>query len=188
MRKLYLIAAFACYFTTPYQVEAQMAPAPTTSPFSSDNEDTVSPKTSYPLGRSDLVAQSMATVLRMEGAKRKLCDEFGCLLLSNDSKNYNLVGFYVKMPQMLGTDRWGVNQLDALLPPKYSLLKVKTGDATACALPIRLELKRRGTGERVTAVANGNFCTTPGQTNTISIRVATPSAEVVEQGSSDTNR
>ena len=153
---------------------AQVAPEPTTSPFGAPNEDRINPKTSYPLGRADLAAQGMAASMRMEHIKRRLCEEFGCLLVRNESRNYVVTGFYVKMPGMLGTDRWGENVLDDPLQPSYELLKVKTGDADACALPVRFELKKRRTGERATVLTEGNFCSTPGQTNLLRIRVVTP--------------
>jgi len=153
---------------------AQVAPDPTTSPFGAPNEDRIIPKTSYPLGRADLVAQRMAASIRVEHIKRKLCDEFGCLVVRNESRNYVVTGFYVKMPGMLGTDRWGENVLDDPLRPSYSLLKVKTGDTDACALPVRFELKKRRTGERATVLSDGNFCSTPGQTSVLRIRVVTP--------------
>ena len=157
---------------------AQVSSAPTTSPFDGASEDRILPKTSYPLGRSDLVAQGMAADLRVERVKRRLCDEFGCLVVRNESRNYNLTGFYVKMPDMIGTDRWGVNQLDEPLRPNYSLLKVKMGDADACALPVRFELRRRRSGERATVLAEGNFCSTPRQISLLSVRVVSPQVTV----------
>ena len=156
------------------QAQAQVTPEPTTSPFGPPGEDRILPKTSYPLGRADMVAQSLASSLRAEHAKRRLCDEFGCLVVRNESRTYTLTGFYVKMPRMLGTDQWGPNQLDEPLRPSYSLLKVKTGDANACSLPVRFELKKRRTGERATVLSDGNFCSTPGQTSVLRIRVVTP--------------
>jgi hypothetical protein len=161
---------------------AQPAPAPTTSPFGAAGEDRILPQTSYPLGRSESVAQGLAASLQVERVKRKLCEELGCLVIRNDSRNYSVTGFFVKMPAMLGTDRWGPNQLDSPLRPSFSLLKVKTGGADACALPVRFELKKRRSGERAAIIAEGNFCATPGQTNVLSIRVVTPQVSV-EQGS-----
>jgi hypothetical protein len=156
------------------EARAQVAPDPTTSPFGAANDDRILPKTSYPLGRADLVARGMAASLRVEHIKRQLCEEFGCLVVRNDSRNYVVTGFYVKMPGMLGTDRWGENVLDDPLRPSDSLLKVKTGDADACALPVRFELKKRRTGERATVLSEGNFCSTPGQTSVLRIRAVTP--------------
>ena len=160
------------------QAQAQVTPEPTTSPFGPPGEDRILPKTSYPLGRADMVAQSLASSLRAEHAKRRLCDEFGCLVVRNESRTYTLTGFYVKMPRMLGTDQWGPNQLDEPLRPSYSLLKVKTGDANACALPVRFELKKRRSGQRATVLTEGNFCSTPRQINLLSIRVVTPQVTV----------
>ena len=76
-----------------------------------ESADTVPPKTSYPLGNSQLVAQNMMAALRIEHAKRDLCWRLGCLVVANESRSYKVTGFFVQMPDMLGTDRWGAQPI-----------------------------------------------------------------------------
>lgn len=75
------------------------------------------------LGNSQLVAQNMMATLRIENAKRYLCWRLGCLVVANESRSYKVTGFFVLMPDMLGTDRWGVNQFDQQLPARSTALQ-----------------------------------------------------------------
>ena len=60
-----------------------MVPSP--DPFAGgEAEDKDPSKTSYPLGRSDVVARQMVLGLRLERLQRDLCAELGCLMIINE--------------------------------------------------------------------------------------------------------
>ena len=144
-----------------------------------ESADTVPPKTSYPLGNSQLVAQNMMAALRIEHAKRDLCWSLGCLVVANESRSYKVTGFFVQMPDMLGTDRWGVNQFDQPLPARSAALRFKTGGTDACDLPVRFVLTHSSTRETIEVRSRANLCMTPHKDSLLRLKVFEPTIEAV---------
>ena len=91
---------------------------PSTDPFAGgEAEDKILPKTSYPLGRSDVVARQMVLGLKLERLQRDLCAELGCLMIINKSKSYEVTAFYA---QTAGADGKAGVELQPVRPAALS--------------------------------------------------------------------
>jgi hypothetical protein len=159
-------------------------PASADSPFGhrdGDDRDTIVPITSYPLGESQQVASGMARQLRMHWVQRDLCDQLGCLVVHNDTRNYTVAEFRILSRGRDGMPRWGANQLEHPLLPKQQLVQVKMAAADSCNRDIRFVLKHRKTKETLVMESATNLCPTPHVHNVIHLNVRVPAVTVEDE-------
>jgi len=159
-------------------VSAQIM-VPTTDPFAGrDGADTVAPQTSYPLGRSDLVARQMVLGLRLERMQRDLCAELGCLMIINESKSYQVTAFYAQTTGPDGKLEWSRNQFGEPLYPKRATWRFKTGGANSCDVPVRFVLRNPKTKDTFQFETRTSLCSGPHNDSLVRIRAVVPSVEV----------
>ncbi len=152
---------------------------PTTDPFAGpDAADTVRPKTSYPIGQSDMVAKAMLLSLKLERAQRDLCWELGCLVIVNESKSYNVIGFYVQSMDRDGNPAWSPNQFGRPLYAKRATFRYKTGAADSCDLPVKFVLKHPKTKDTFEFETRASLCKAPHVDSLVRIRAVVPGVEV----------
>jgi hypothetical protein len=142
--------------------------------------DTILPRTSYPLGQSQVVASSMARSLRMEWVKRDLCWQIGCLVVHNDTKYYKVAEFRVQMPRRDGTARWGPNQLHHSLLPQQKIVRLKTAPSDSCERQLQFVMQNRQTREKMTIETVSNLCPTPHTDNVVRLNVVKPEVTIEE--------
>lgn len=159
---------------------AASADSPFTRRGGADEGDTILPITSYPLGRSDVVANAMAGNLRWRWIERDLCDQIGCLVIQNDSKFYKVAEFRIELFDRDGKSRWSRNQLLHPLLPKEKLVRLKVAPADSCLRDIRFVLQHRKTRESLVMDSTTNLCPSPNADNVIRIDVKKPEITVVE--------
>lgn len=162
---------------------AQEAPPPSGSPFSKDpgmDGDSVGPITSYPLGESEALAQSMLASLRMEKRVRNLCWEIGCVVFVNESNNYMVTGFYVQQPAKNGGTEWSRNQFLIPLLAQRLTFRFKSGGADACDLPARFVLRAPHKKETISYDTRISLCSTPHHDSLVRIKAVMPEVEVGE--------
>ena len=152
---------------------------PTTSPFEGgEAEDKVLPKTSYPLGRSDIVARQMVLGLRLERMQRDLCAELGCLMIVNESKSYEVTAFYAQTTGADGRPEWSANQFGRPLSPKRATWRFKTGGPGTCDVPVRFVLRNRTTRDVVQFETRTSLCSGPRNDSLVRIRAVIPEVRV----------
>ena len=153
---------------------------PTTDPFAGGGEaaDTVSPKTSYPLGRMDVVARQMALGLRLERVQRDLCAELGCLMIVNESKNYEVTEFYARTTSPDGKLEWSPNQFGRPLYPKRATWRFKTGGADSCDVLVKFTLRNPKTKDTLQFETRTSLCSGPHNDSLVRIRAVVPQVEV----------
>lgn len=152
---------------------------PTTDPFAGgDGADTVAPKTSYPLGRSDVVAQQMVLGLKLERAQRALCAELGCLMVVNESKSYEVTAFYARTTGPDGKPEWSTNQFGRPLYPMRATWRFKTGGADSCDVPVRFVLHNPRTRDTLQFETRTSLCSGPHNDSLVRIRAVIPHVEV----------
>jgi hypothetical protein len=152
---------------------------PTTDPFAgSEAADTVAPKTSYPLGRSDIVARQMVLGLRLERMQRDLCAELGCLLIINESKSYQVTAFYAQTAGPDGKPEWSRNQFGRPLYPKQATWRFKTGGAGTCDVPVRFVMRNPKTKDSFQFDTRTSLCSGPHNDSLVRIRAVVPQVEV----------
>ena len=152
---------------------------PTTDPFAGHDEaDTIAPKTSYPLGRSDLVARQMVLGLRLERAQRDLCAELGCLMIINESKSYQVTAFYAQTRSADGKPEWSSNQFGRPLYPKRATWRFKTGGPGTCDVPVRFVMRNPKTKDVVQFDTRTSLCSGPRNDSLVRIRAVVPEVRV----------
>ncbi|MFL6730066.1 MAG: hypothetical protein ACJ8E3_09755 [Sphingomicrobium sp.] len=162
--------------TTPTAAQIMV---PTTDPFAGGNaEDKILPKTSYPLGRADLVARQMVLGLKLERAQRDLCAELGCLMIVNESRTYEVIAFYAQTAGADGKPEWSSNQFGRPLYPKRATWRFKTGGAATCNVPVRFTLRNRKTRDTFDFETRTSLCSGPHNDSLVRIRVVLPEVRV----------
>lgn len=152
---------------------------PTTDPFAGgEAEDKVLPKTSYPLGRSDVVARQMVLGLKLERAQRDLCAELGCLMIINESRNYQVTAFYAQTAGADGQPEWSSNQFGRPLYPKRATWRFKTGGPTTCDVPVRFVLRNPRTKDEFQFETRTSLCSGPHNDSLVRIRAVVPEVRV----------
>lgn len=152
---------------------------PSTSPFAGGvAEDKVLPKTSYPLGRSDVVARQMALGLRLERVQRDLCAELGCLMIVNESRTYQVTAFYAQTMGADGKPEWSSNQFGEPLYPKRATWRFKTGGPATCDVPVRFVLRNPKTRDVVQFETRTSLCSGPHNDSLVRIRAVIPEVKV----------
>lgn len=152
---------------------------PTTSPFAGgEAEDKILPKTSYPLGRADVVARQMVLGLRLERAQRDLCAELGCLMIVNESRSYQVTAFYAQTAGADGTPEWSSNQFGQPLYPKRATWRFKTGGPGTCDVPVRFVLRNPRTRDQIRFETRTSLCSGPHNDSLVRIRAVAPEVKV----------
>ncbi|HEX6661559.1 MAG TPA: hypothetical protein VF067_06805 [Sphingomicrobium sp.] len=152
---------------------------PTMDPFAGpEAADTIRPKTSYPLGQSDMVARTMLLALKLERAQRDLCWELGCLVIVNESKNYNVTGFYVRSVDRDGKPAWSSNQFGQPLYARRATFRFKTGGADSCDVPVKFVLKHPKTKDTFEFETRASLCKAPHIDSLVRIRAVIPEVKV----------
>jgi len=141
--------------------------------------DTIAPITSYPLGRSDLVAMNLVQSIRMAEVKEDLCIRFGCLVIVNESRAYKVMEMRIEMTDRKGGKRWGPNQLDRPLQALQATLRIKVPDLEDCDLPVRFTLRESKGREEVSIDDRVRLCAEPDQHTLMRIKVVKPTVEVL---------
>ena len=141
--------------------------------------DTLAPITSYPLGRSDLVAMGMVQSLQMERIKEDLCERYGCLVIINESRAYKVVEMRVEMTDRKGAKRWGPNQLDKPLLARQATLRIKVPDLQPCDFPVRFMLREAKGRETLSIEDRIRLCAEPDRHTLMRIRAVKPTVEVL---------
>ena len=174
MRKAMLATLLLLAAPTPAQIMV-----PTTDPFAGGDEaDKIRPKTSYPLGQSDVVARQMALGLRLERVQRDLCAELGCLMIINESKVYQVTAFYAQTAGPDGKVEWSSNQFGSPLYPKRATWRFKTGGPGTCDVPVRFTLRNPKTRETVQFETRTSLCSSPHTDSLVRIRAVLPEVQV----------
>ena len=160
---------------------AAVAQSPFTRRDGSNDGDTLPQITSYPLGESQLVAESLARNVRMYWIEREVCDQLGCLVVQNDTKNYRVAEFRIELLDRDGSSRWSRNQLLHPLLPKQKLVRMKVAPPGSCDRDIMFVLQHRKTKERLVMESTTNLCPTPYADNVIRIDVKKPEVTVQDE-------
>ena len=147
-------------------------------PDDTDGENTVRPKNFTVPGASQAVGQGLASAMMLEQRVKDYCWEYGCLVIVNETANYNITGFFVEMTGRDGGKRWGPNQFGEQLRPMKATFRFKTGDATACDRPVLFILKHRTTKEIAKIETNASLCKAPRLDSLVRIRMVMPDVRV----------
>jgi len=176
MRKAGPALTMLLLFTAPAAAQVMV---PTTDPFAGgEAEDKILPKTSYPLGRSDLVARQMVLGLKLERVQRDLCAELGCLMIINESKSYEVTAFYAQTAGADGKAEWSSNQFGRPLYPRRATWRFKTGGPSTCDVPVRFVMRNRKTGDVVQFETRTSLCSGPHNDSLVRIRAVVPEVRV----------
>lgn len=157
---------------------AVSADSPFGHPFA-DDADTIVPITSYPLGQSEVVAHSQLRELQYYWVQKDLCDQYGCLIVLNDTRLYKVAEFRIESHLRDGSKRWSANLLDHPLLPTDTITRVKTASID-CERPVQFILKHRKTKETVVMEGTTDLCPTPHADN-LSINIKLPEVTVDEK-------
>lgn len=143
-----------------------------------ESADTLRPKTFTVPGASQEVAAGFARQMILEQRVKDYCWEFGCLVIINETSNFNVTGFFVDMPRRDGTRRWGPNQFGEQLYPMKATYRFKTGDATACSRPVLFVLRHKKTKEVARIETQASLCKSPKVDSVLRIRMVKPEVTV----------
>ncbi|HEX6742256.1 MAG TPA: hypothetical protein VF079_10755 [Sphingomicrobium sp.] len=176
MRNVFPALTALLLFAAPADAQIMV---PTTDPFAGhEAADTIPPKTSYPLGRADLVARQMVLGLKLERAQRDLCAELGCLMIINESKSYQVTAFYAQTAGADGTPEWSSNQFGRPLYPKRATWRFKTGGPGTCDVPVRFVLRNPKTKDEIQFDTRTSLCSGPHNDSLVRIRAVVPEVKV----------
>jgi hypothetical protein len=157
---------------------AQVMPV-TMDPFAGTaDEDTIRPKTSYPIGQSEIVARSMLAAMRLEQRQRDLCWELGCVVIVNESPTYMVTGFHVQERKRDGKLGWSSNQFGAPLLSKRATFRFKMGDENTCAQPVMFVLRKPRTKDALKFETRVPLCSSPHRDSLVRIRAVIPEVAV----------
>lgn len=153
------------------------------SPFAGANSEDSTANTSYPYGQSDLMARQMANSVRSARMKRDLCQQYGCLVIANQSKTFRITEFRVRERSRDGTLRWSENQFRQFgqpLGPRKAVYLFKTGKPETCDWPVLFVLSDPERRETMTVEMRASLCTSPHQDSLVRVNVVRPEVIVGE--------
>jgi hypothetical protein len=151
-------------------------------PFSQeDPADSQRPKTSYPIGDSQAVAHAMVLAMHLEQRQQDLCWKLGCLVIVNETRNFNVTGFYVDTSDGRGERKWSSNQFGRPLFARKATFRFKTGDPTSCDRPVLFVLKQPKTKDVLKVETRASLCTAPHVDSLVRVNVVRPEV-IVEEG------
>ena len=149
--------------------------------YDSQDGDTIGAKTATVFGGSEQVARNMLVAMRLERKQRDLCDEMGCLVIVNESQNFNVTGFFVDSSVKTGKPGWGANQFRTPLLAKKATYRVRLDEKGVCELPLMFVMRHVTTGEEVRVEGRSNMCRTPRSASLLRLKVVIPTVEVGKQ-------
>jgi hypothetical protein len=127
---------------------------------------------------------SMLVEMNVEKRTRDNCWNLGCLVIVNETRGYDVIGFYIDIGKPGAQPKWGPNQFPLALNPSRMTLKFKTGGPATCNLPVRFVLQHQKTREKVEIGGTASLCTTPHQDAIMHVKVLEPSV-IIENGTAD---
>lgn len=137
-------------------------------PAFAQDEDGVMPDRASP----GINARAWAAMMRNYPEQVKVnCWKLGCMVVINETSNYDVVGFYVDSASPGRSPRWSDNQMTNALEPLKATLRFKNGGKNMCSLPVRFVLRQRDTHEKMDVNTTGSFCSTPHQDTVVRIKV-----------------
>ena len=142
------------------------------------SEDTITPRTFTTPGGSEAVARGMLMAMKLEQKARDYCFEYGCLVIVNESPSFKVTGFHVQTADRRGRLRWSPNQFGNPLQARRATFRFKTGDASACDLPVLFVLRHLKTKEEVRVEGRAALCKSPRVDSLLRINVHRPSVFV----------
>lgn len=105
--------------------------------------------------------------LQRETEVGKNCFKYGCLIIVNQSRAYDVIGLYLAAKPKPGeaAPAWGANLLGTTpLQPMKATWTVKSGDATMCGLPVHAIMRQRKDKKNlVTIDGTVDLCPSPHQ-------------------------
>jgi hypothetical protein len=162
--RLFAPLALACALAAPALAQADLGVGAA---------DGVPPINLVPHGASDSVAADMAVALRIQQHQRDLCWELGCLVILNESRSFEVTGFYVAEGEANGRTRWSHNQFGMALQPRRATFRFKTGEKD-CKRAVRFTARNPNTKEKVSIEGVADLCTTPHMDSVMRINVNHP--------------
>ena len=143
--------------------------------FAQDESEGVAAKTFTVQGGAEQVAQSFLAGMRLEQHQKDQCWKLGCLVIVNETRGYDVIGFYIDpLKPKPGKSAKGRNLFELALSPHKAALAYKDGGPAACNRPVRFELRHRETKERLTVAGNASLCSTPHTDSLLRIKVLEP--------------
>ncbi|RYE00097.1 MAG: hypothetical protein EOP61_14115 [Sphingomonadales bacterium] len=139
-----------------------------------DESEGVAPKTFTVHGGAEGVAQGFLAYMRLQRFQRDQCWKMGCLVIVNETRGYDVIGFYIEGLRSKQGKSWGRNLFEVALSPRKAALAYKDGGASACDHPVRFELRHRVTKERLTVDGTASLCSTPHTDSLLRIKVLEP--------------
>ena len=121
----------------------------------------------------------------MMSERRDTCWKQGCVIILNQSRGYDVVGFYLDENDPLepGSHAWGRNQFaDAPLRPMKALYTYRKARGDTCEIPVRLVLRSKKAKAQIEAIDRLNLCPTPGEDVVFRISVNDPTVTLDEPG------
>lgn len=150
------------------------------SPSDAESADTIAPKTFTVPGASQQVAYGFARAMQLEQRAQDYCWEYGCLVIVNETANYDITGFFIALPDNGKPTRWGPNQFGQRLYPKRATYRFKTGEQATCDLPVRFILRQRQTRQVSEVQTRTSLCKSPKLDTLVRIRMLNPSVTVTD--------
>ena len=98
------------------------------------------------------------------------CWKLGCVLIVNETKNFDVVGFYVDSAKAGAATEWSRNQFGAPLRPMKVTMRFKTGGTDTCNIPVKFVLRDRDSKEQLEVAGNVSLCTSPHQDTLLRIK------------------
>lgn len=117
---------------------------------------------------------SMQLEMRQRAVKDDVCWKLGCLIIVNETRGYDVVGFYLANNKPGAPLRWSRNAFVLGLQPQKAALRPKTGGKGACAVPVRFVLRHQRTHEEVTMEGNASLCSSPRMDSMLRLKVLEP--------------
>ena len=167
---------------------AALAAAPAALAQSDDLTVGIAPDVKIPRA---MPAAAMAQMAQLEFKHRqqqeRTCFKTGCLILVNETSDYDAVGFFLDTgtPDMADAPVWSPNLLTPKLAPGTVRWTFKTGDRSMCSLAAMIVLRHRKSGLQLSTLGEASLCRSPKQDSAIRIRVVEPKVTIEEGQAGD---
>jgi hypothetical protein len=121
---------------------------------------------------------SMLLEMKVAQRTRDNCWNLGCLVIVNETRGYDVIGFYVDMARPGDAPKWGPNQFALALNPSRLTLKFKTGGPSTCNQPVRFVLRHQQSKKKIELDGTASLCTSPHEDAIIHVKVLEPSVTI----------
>lgn len=125
------------------------------------------------ISSGEVTAQAMLFEMKLASFKKDKCYELGCLVVINETSNYDLIGFYIDSTRD-GSKGWGRNRFEFALHPKKATLTIKTSKAAPCEQPVRFVFRHQKTLEEIEVEGSAALCSTPRMASLLRVKVLEP--------------